>query len=82
MESSEDFPSGAVDRSLPASPGDTGSNPVPGRVHVPGGNQACEPRARTLQPEKPPQWETCAPQLEEAQAGQWRHSAAKNKINK
>ena len=33
-----DFPGGAVDKNLLASAGDTGSNPGPGRSHMPRSN--------------------------------------------
>ena len=33
-----DFPGGAVDKDLPASAGDTGSIPGPGRFHMPWSN--------------------------------------------
>ena len=33
-----DFPSGTVDRNLPANTGDTGSIPGPGRFHMPWSN--------------------------------------------
>ena len=51
-------------------------------------DEACPPRARAPQQEKPPQWEACAPQqsvaparrqLEKAHAQQRRPNAAKNK---
>ena len=35
-----DFPGGAVDRNLPASAGDMGSIPGPGRFHMPRGTCA------------------------------------------
>ena len=41
--------------------------------------EACAPRARAPQQEKPPQWEAHAPQLENTHTQQWRHNAAKNK---
>ena len=34
----ENFPGGAVDKNPPASAGDTGSIPGPGRSHLPWGN--------------------------------------------
>ena len=67
--SSRDFPGGAVVKNLPASAGDTGSNPGPGRSPMPQSNkarvpqllslsatttEACVPRACALQQEKPP----------------------------
>ena len=36
----EGSPGGSVVKNLPASAGDTGSIPGPGRSHVPGGNKA------------------------------------------
>ena len=40
----DDFPGGAVVKNPPASAGDTGSIPGPGRSHMPQGNQACAPQ--------------------------------------
>ena len=87
-ENSRDFPGGAVVKNLPASAGDTGSSPGPGRSHMPRSNWAREPqllslrattteartpRARALQQEKTPQWEARAPQLRVAPARRnWR----------
>ena len=50
--------------------------------------EACTPRARAPQQEKPPQWDACAPWLEwpplaiirEKPTQQWRPSTAKNKF--
>ena len=39
-----DFPGGAVDKNLPASSGDTGSIPGPGRCHTMQSNWASEPQ--------------------------------------
>ena len=53
--------------------------------------EACSPRARAPQQEKPPQWEAlhtttksrpCSPQLEKARVQQRRPNTAKNKIYK
>ena len=64
------FPGGAVVKNPPANAGDTGLSPGPGRSHVLRSNkvrapqllspratitEACAPRARALQQEKPPQ---------------------------
>ena len=72
----EDFPGGTVDKNLPASAGDTGSFPGPGRYHMLQSNkahgphlpspwaaatEAPVPRAHGLQ-EKQPQREACARQ--------------------
>ena len=38
IETSRDFPGGAVVKNLPANAGDTGSNPGPGRSHMPQSN--------------------------------------------
>ena len=43
-----DFPGGAVLESLPATAGDTGSSPGPGRSHVPWSNYARVPRLLSL----------------------------------
>ena len=75
-----DFPGGQwLGIHLPASAGDTGSIPGPGKSHMPQNSQAqelqllslCsttaeahEPRACAPQGEKPPLWEALAPQLE------------------
>ena len=40
----EDFPGSAVVKNPPANAGDTGSSPGPGRSHMPGSNEACEPQ--------------------------------------
>ena len=53
------FPSGLVVTNPPAGAGDTDLIPGLGRSHVPGGTWACAP-----QQEKPPQWDTHAPELE------------------
>ena len=72
-----DFPSGALDKSLSANAGDTGSIPGPGRFHMLWSNYAHVPQllspraeateAHALGPcaprkEKPPQGEACGPQ--------------------
>ena len=56
-----DFAGGPVVKNSPASAGDKGSTPGPGRFYVTGGNQAHKPQllspcsgAHTLQQEKPP----------------------------
>ena len=49
----ENFSGGAVDKNVPASAGDTGSIPGPGRFHMPPSNWACAPQrlmAVCLQP--------------------------------
>ena len=43
-----DFPGGAVDKNPPASTGDAGSVPGPGRVHTPHGSQAQAPQLLSL----------------------------------
>ena len=73
-----DCPGGVVDNNLPVNAGDTGSIPGPGRSHMPRSNwvhapqllsqsatatEAHAPRACISQQEKPPQCDTCAPQL-------------------
>ena len=71
-----DFPDGAVVETPPASAGDTGSSPGPGRSHMAmeqlslcaTTTEAHAPRARDLQEEKPPQWEARAPQQRVAPA--------------
>ena len=90
-----DFPGGAVVKNPPANAGDTGSSSGPGRFHMPQSNWAHVPQllssrattteARTPQQEKPPQWETHAPQWRVAPARptstqQWRPNAAKIKL--
>ena len=58
-----DFPGGTVVENLPAKAGDTGSSPGPGKPPHAAEQQslcatateACVPRARALQQEKPPQ---------------------------
>ena len=68
-----DFPSGALDKSLSANAGDTGSIPGPGRFHMLWSNyahvpQLLSPRAGATEAhalgrkEKPPQGEACGPQ--------------------
>ena len=42
------FPGGAVVENLPANAGDTGSNPGPGRSHMPRSNYACVPQLLSL----------------------------------
>ncbi|KAJ8782111.1 hypothetical protein J1605_001975 [Eschrichtius robustus] len=42
------FPGGAVAENLPASAGDTGSSPGPGRCHMPRSNWAREPQLLSL----------------------------------
>ena len=67
-----DFPGGPVVENPPANAGDMGSIPGLGRSHMLWGNKAGvpqqlkprSPRARTLQKEKPLQWEACTLQLE------------------
>ena len=44
----QDFPSGAVDRSLPVNAGDVGSIPGPGGSHMPWSNWACAPQLQNL----------------------------------
>ena len=44
----EDFPGGTGDRNLPASAGDMGSSPGPGRFHMPWSNWAHEPQLLSL----------------------------------
>ena len=44
-----DFPGGTVDKNPPANAGDMGLIPVPGRFHMPWGNQAWVPQL--LRPE-------------------------------
>ena len=58
----------------PASVGDTGLIPGPGRFHMLQGNYW----ASAPQQEKSLQWEAWEPQLEEARAQQWRPSTDKN----
>ena len=66
------FPGGPVVKNRPASAGDMGSIPGPGRSHMPQNNQArvphllkpLHPKARGPQQEKPPQREACTPHLE------------------
>ena len=41
------FPGGSVAKNLPASVGDTGLIPDPGRSHMPWSNQACAPATTT-----------------------------------
>ena len=86
-----DFPGGIVVKNLPASAGDTGSSPGPGRSHMPRGaakpvsHNYWSPRPRAREPqEKPPPWEAHAtkssprsPQLEKAHVQQQRPNAAK-----
>ena len=62
-----DFSGGTVDKNLPATAGDMGLIPAPGRSHMPRSNEAQDPqllkflnRAHALQQETPPQWETHA----------------------
>ena len=43
-----DIPGGAVVRNPPASTGDTGSSPGPGRSHMPRSNEAHEPQLLSL----------------------------------
>ena len=38
IKNASDFPGGAVVKNLPASAGDTGSSPGPGRSHMPRSN--------------------------------------------
>ena len=45
---SRDFPGGAVVKNPPASAGDTGSSPGPGRSHMPRSNKACVPQLLSL----------------------------------
>ena len=42
------FPGGSVVKNLPASVGEMGSIPDPGRSHMPRGNQACAPNLLSL----------------------------------
>ena len=57
-----DFPGGAVVKNLPASTGDTGSSPGPGRSHVPRSNKARAPQLLSLCSR------ACEPQLLSAHA--------------
>ena len=59
----KDFPGGTMDKNLPASAGDVGLIPGPGRFHMP--RSLCS-WAHELQQERPPQLEPCALQLEKA----------------
>ena len=89
------FPGGAVDESLPANAGDTGSCPGLGGSHMPRSNWAREPQLLSLRV-----WSLCSatreaaimrgprtamksgphlPQLEKALAQKWRPNTAKNK---
>ena len=93
-ESHQDFPGGAVVKYPPASAGDVGSNPGPGRSHMPQNNEARAPqllslRSRALrattaeacapQQEKPLQWEARTPQERVAHAlCNWRKPARSN----
>ena len=52
-----DFPGGTVVKNLPASAGDRGSSPGPGRSHMPWSNKACAPQLLTLRSR------ACEPQL-------------------
>ena len=88
-------PGGAVVESLPANAGDMGSNPGPGRSHMPRSNKAREPQLLSLRV-----WSLCSatrkaaivrgpctamksgprsPQLEKALAQKRRPNTAKNK---
>ena len=51
------FPGGAVVKNPPASAGDTGSSPGPGRSHMPQSNQARAPQLLSLRST------ACMPQL-------------------
>ena len=77
------FPGDAVVKNQPSNAGDMGSSPGPGRSYMPQSNwarvpqllspraaptEACAPRARALQQEKPLQWEARAPQRRVAPA--------------
>ena len=53
-----DFPGGTVVKNLPASAGDTGSSPGPGRFHMPQSNEACAPQLLSLRATTA---EACAP---------------------
>ena len=44
----QDFPGGAVVKNLPAKAGDMGSNPGPGRSHMPRSNEAHAPQLQSL----------------------------------
>ena len=89
------FPGGAVVENPPASAGDTGSSPDPGRSHMPRSNWAREPQLLSLRV-----WSLCSvareaamvrgprtamrsgprlPQMEKALAQKRRHNAAINK---
>ena len=76
-KSDRDLPGDTVVKNPPANAGDTGLSPGLGRSHMPWSNwapapqllslpatttEACAPRARALQQEKPPHWEARAPQ--------------------
>ena len=47
-EQARGFPGGTVVENLPANAGDTGSNPGPGRSHMPWSNWAREPQLLSL----------------------------------
>ena len=88
-----DFPGGAEDKNLPASAGDLGSIPGPGRFYMPRNNIACasqllKPRIQRLcsaTREATPMRNTCTTakssphllKLEKAQTKQWRYIVAK-----
>jgi len=90
-------PGNPVLKNLPASAGDMGLIPGPGRSHLPYNYQthttaaeACMPRAcappRSPQNEKPwhcnEEYSPCAPPVEKALTQQWSPSTAKNKVKK
>ena len=92
----EDFPGGAVDKSVPANAGDTGLIPDLGRFHRPWSNQASAPQqlslcaetaealwptAHTRPQEKPLQWEAHTPQWRVAAARESLHTATKTQHN-
>ena len=62
LKQMSDFSGGTVDKNLPATAGDMGLIPAPGRSHMPRSNEAQDPqllkflnRAHALQQETPPQ---------------------------
>ena len=78
--SSRSFPGGSVVKNHPASSGDTGSIPDPGRSHMPQSNETCAPQLLSLcsgaqepQLPKPEHPKAHAPQQEKPLQGEaWR----------